>query len=246
MMALAKFRQPDPEPLDPFEMPQVTPLADDEDYAAAVALLAALRARDERRQQELDRLALEGAFESKPNGAADGPRDKTLRERLSKLQALEDYWHQESTDPAPLNIPAPALARGLELLRGGDALPEMSRQERLDRLHREGLVLDDAIRFQAGVVDEVRDAKSYRMCLSLKAHHDAVLLTFYRAAQALAAITDREREFRSAVIMAGYEVRPDLIGPPFISAPLMLGSERQYDSQISTYRRHLQDQGVIS
>ena len=242
-MPVAKFRQSEP---DPFEAPIVAPLADDPEYAAAVALLAALRARDERRQQELDRLALERHFENKPSAMSDGARDAMLRQRLVKLLELPSYWHQEGTDPAPTTIPAPALARGLELLRGGDVSPELSRAERLGRLHREGMILDEAIRFQTGVVDELRNEISYRVCSELRGHHDAVLLTFYRAAQALAAITDRERDFRSAVITAGYEVRPDLISPPFITAPLMLGSEKQYDSQISAYRRHLQDKGIVS
>jgi len=244
-MALVKLRKTETETPDAFEPPQVMPLGDDAEYAAAVKLLTALKARETRRQEELERLALESHFENRPNGTSDGPRDARLRERLTKLQALPAYW-RGNDDPAPLDIPPVALARGVALLRGEDVSPEMSRAERLARLHREGQTLDEAIRHQDGVVERRRGDLSHEVCQGLKAHHDTVLLEFYRAAQALSAITDKEREFRAAVLMAGYEISPHVISPPFISAPLLLGSERQWDSQISAYRRFLEKMGVVS
>lgn len=245
-MQLPKLR-PAPAPtFDPFEPPAVSLLDDDPDFIRENALLVAFRARDNRRRQEQERLALEAEFSTKATDTKDGPRAARLRARLTMLNGLPDYFTAPSSDPEPLTIPKPALARGLEMLRGGEAKPEMTRAEKLERLHRDGLVLEEAIRFQAEVVNELRATKSYEVCVALKEHHDAVLLAFFRAAQAFAAVTDRERQFRAAVIEAGYEARHDLIGPPFITASLMLGSEQQHDSQVSTYRRHLQEKGIIS
>lgn len=244
-MVLPKLRPSAPATLDPFERPVIAPLADDPDYARETALLKALTDRNERRKRELSKLAYEAHFAGKPLGK-DGARDAQLRTALAKISAEPSYFDSGNTDPAPLTVPPPALARGLELLRSGKAEPAMTRQQMLDQLHRDGGVLEEAIAHQAGVVAELKAVKSYELCLHLKTRHDAVLLAFLRAAQEFAAITDAERAFRAAVLSAGYEERPDLIGAPFITAPLHLGSERVHDSQISTYRRHLQDKGIIS
>ena len=72
-----------------------------------------------------------------------------------------------------------------------------------------------------------------------------MLVTFYRACQQLASEVENERKFQAEFVIAGYDPVPDKIGQPFITSPLMLGSEARLDSQISTFRRHLEDRGIL-
>ena len=107
------------------------------------------------------------------------------------------------------------------------------------------MILDKAIRYQTAVFYELKAEKSADRCRALQAHRNAIHVELYKTLQRAAMLSDCECEFRAAIIAAGYDLRPDIVGPPFISAPLVLGSERQHDSQISTWRRHLQDKGIL-
>jgi hypothetical protein len=245
-MPLMKPRQPEPEPLDPFDPPLVRALADHPVFAREVARENAFRELHDHICKALERLALEGHFANRPpSGASDGERDAVLRARLVKLQALPAYRSTDSTEPAPADVP-PALAAALGLLKGEDVPPEVSPAERRARLERERQTLKEAMQLQAGIVEQLRAELSYEVCKELKAHHDAVLVAFLRALQTSAALADKERDFRSALLIAGYEIQPDLLPAPFIAAPVLLGSERRYDSQISNYRRFLQQRGIVS
>jgi hypothetical protein len=68
----------------------------------------------------------------------------------------------------------------------------------------------------------------------------------YRASQTFARAIAAERQFRSAITSAGYLARPDLTPHPHVAgAGLVLGSETEWGSQISEFRRYLEGRRLI-
>ena len=221
----------------------IPPLADDPEFAAAKRLLDELWFRERSRAAEAERMALERALAGADLKTASARA--TITARLAKFAAGPSYFAAGDTDPAPTAIPAPALARGVALLRGGAPSTDMTRAEKAERLRRDEEILREAINFQSEVVETLRHENSRKMAERMRAKHDGMLVNFYRACQALAAEVENERKFQAEFVIAGYDPAPDIIGPPFISAPLLLGSETRLDSQISMFRQHLERRGIL-
>jgi hypothetical protein len=73
-----------------------------------------------------------------------------------------------------------------------------------------------------------------------------LLVALFRAAQKFAEAAEQGRSLRAAFTSAGYQARGDLLpAPSVLGAVLTLGSEAQWESQISEFRRFLQQRGLL-
>ncbi|HEV2546030.1 MAG TPA: hypothetical protein VGU20_01710 [Stellaceae bacterium] len=232
-----KRNQPTSEPADaPFQR-----IDDDPDYAKAIGLLQALERKHYELKRTIDRLTLEELFRRHPHGEKSSPRYALLFARLESLRA-------EHTASQPLDVgqaTSPEVEAGLDVIRGGTpALPkDHAAQIAEAKLQLE--VVGRAIGAQTRIVNELRSEKSLQLCHRLQPLHRDLLLEVYRAAQALARTTTAERKLRAEMMLAGYEPRPDVIGAPGLAAAVVLGSEDYHDSQLSFFRRHLEQIGVL-
>jgi hypothetical protein len=67
----------------------------------------------------------------------------------------------------------------------------------------------------------------------------------FQICREMASWTDAMKTFFAEAGMAGYELRSDILPAPRLTAPLHLGSEEQWDSQISHFRRELIARGLL-
>ncbi|HVA41671.1 MAG TPA: hypothetical protein VNF49_13465 [Candidatus Binataceae bacterium] len=220
-------------------------LRDDPAYAEAAALLVAFR--DQLALIERDRLIVD--FEQHLAGRApesDGEANAQIRVRLAGLRAAA-----QGSAPAPVapksNAAAPsaAVAAGLAVLAGESVPVPPDHAARVGKLDRDHAAIRAAITAQTDVVDQLAGELTLRYATELRPAWDALQLEMYRAAQELSRSAARVRDFRAAIVAAGIGSRSDVLAMPNIRSPLILGSESQYDSEISGWRRILETQGIL-
>ncbi len=220
-------------------------LAEDPEIAAATDLLGKLREAAAQFEHEKERLDLEyyfGEGRQFVEGASDGPRDVRLRERLKVLQAQAPTMPTSSPSGAH---PDNDIASALSLIAGAPIPPSDDRSARRREIARKIATIDMALRKQQLLYHELVADKSHAISDALRPQHDALLVEIFQAAQKLSRLVDDERDFRASVIVRGYDPSAEIIGPLNSSAALILGSERQYDSEISRIRRQLEDRGLL-
>jgi hypothetical protein len=91
----------------------------------------------------------------------------------------------------------------------------------------------------------MRGDAAYDQAAALRKHHDALNLRLFRAAQQFAEAAEAERSLRTAFTSAGYPPRYDVLPGLQLSAVLVLGNESDFSSQISSYRRFLEDRKIL-
>jgi hypothetical protein len=106
-------------------------------------------------------------------------------------------------------------------------------------------VLDEAVRAQLEVVETIREEVSARYAKQLKPEWDRHVLAMYRSAQTLSASTTRFRQFRYEIIQAGIVGNSQVLRAPNVRAPLQLGAESDFGSEISSWRRLLEQWGLL-
>ena len=223
----------------------VESLADDPAIQSIGTTLASLKSLELRLERESELLSLEAYFadhRSLTNAKPDGPRDKLLRSRMKILRA--DLPPKKTT--AGIGAEPAEVAAALALLTGAKALPAEDRASRRMAVEREIVVVRLAVRVQETIYAEKSDELSLRKSESIRAEHDALNLQIYRAAQDLTRLVDAERAMRASLLRGGFVIAPEIIGPLPMSGLLLLGSESQHDSQISTCRRFLEARKVLS
>jgi hypothetical protein len=219
------------------KQPQLTPIADDQRYAAASTILRTLQDDERAIEHELDSLRIEGYLASRPNDS----RAPMLRERLKKNRAASP---PKKVEPPKSDLPA-AVVVALELLQEGRRPTHASRAAQIDQLEADRVIVHQAVIEQSAVVEALRDELSHQLAKRLQADHRALVLAQYRALQALAVATDAERLFRAAVTNAGYQWREDLLPAPTLRTALIVGSESEHDSEVSRTRRLLEELRII-
>ena len=240
-MSLLPTRQTRP---DPAETP-IPQLRDDPAYAEAEALLAAFRDRLEAIERDAQIIAYEQHFAGRTT-EADGESDALLRRRWAELQAAV----LAAAPVAPVaasKAPAPsaAIAAGLALLAGEPVPVAPDHRARLVQLDRDRAAILAAITAQTEAVGAITAELTFRYATQLRPAWNAMQLGMYRAAQELARSAARVRDFRASITAAGIRSRSDILAMPNVRSPLILGSESQYDSEISGWRRILEKQGVL-
>lgn len=224
-------------------LPVVPRVFDDPRHSEPAAVLAALR--QHLRQLELlrQRLILERHLAGKPVDARSST-DQMLRQRLAKLQTETADMTAPTVPMAAAAIP-PAVAAALALIRGETIPPAPDHAAQIAEIDAKMTVLDLAIREQAEIVDGVVDQISAEIATDLKPAWDSLQLELYRAAQELARTTRRVRQLRADIAAAGVRSRSDLLLTPNVRAPLMLGDESHWDSEIAGWRRMLEQWGLL-
>jgi hypothetical protein len=234
-MALMRPRssEPAPEPL--------SALAEDPEFARLLTMRRAFVAEQDDRQRQLDILAIEGELQ-RPTSPASGQRIQLLRERVAAMRLVSPAPKQDT--PSPDGLPQP-IARALALLAGDIVQEPDDREARLKRLRSDQRILELALAALEPLIEDVRADRSLAVAVRLKPAHQAVLRDVWAAAAALATAIEAERRLFASVLIAGYTDRPDILMRPALNAALRLGALSEYDSEISWFRRRLEDQGVL-
>jgi hypothetical protein len=209
-------------------------------------LLAAFHARLARINAGREALGYEAHFERRGDPREDSDQDRFLRERWRTLQKASEE-PEPLTRPPPDKAPAPsaAIAAGLKVLDGEPVVTRPDRAARLAELDRLATILGDAIREQTDIQSEISGRLSRRYCERLLPTWNAAQLAMYRAAQELARTAELLRDLRWRMTDAGIQPPSDLIKMPPVRAPLLLGREADFDSEISGWRRMLESWGVL-
>ena len=152
---------------------------------------------------------------------------------------------QADAPPADRVEQPAAVSAGLRLLAGETITPPPDRIERRQELDRELEILDAAIREQQEVRDGIAAQLTVEYAKLVQPRWNEIQLEMYRAAQELARTARRVRDFRAAIVAAGIGSASTILSIPNVRAPLILGDESHYDSEISGWRRTLESMGVI-
>jgi hypothetical protein len=215
------------------------PIHADPRFAPAQAILRTLEDGAAAIEREIDALRIEEQLTRRPND----PRASSLEARLKGHRAAAP-----KPPPAPASdLPAEVTA-ALDLLRAGERPQRphhLDRKAAIAQLEADRELVHAAILGQRPILDAIRDELSADLAKRLVPAHRELILAQFRAAQALAAATDSEREFRRAVTAAGYTWRPDWMPSPAWRSALILGSEADFDSEVSRMRRMLEGLKVI-
>jgi hypothetical protein len=212
---------------------------DDPAYAAAMQLLSAFNARYDRLGQEKLRFHYEQHFQARL-GREDSYSDQPLRAQLAALRALPPL---EPTPVASPASPSPAIARGLAVLAGEKVDVAPSIAARIAECDRQLEVLSPAISAQTEICQSILGEITVRFAKQLLPAWNALVLQMFRDAQALSQSTQRFREFRAAIMARG--IHTDRLRNVNVASPLQLGSETDANSEITFWRRTLEDWGVL-
>ena len=235
MAILQHLRRPDPAST-PIPKP-----CDDVQFAAAAQLLAAFHDRRGRLMEERERLELERVLSGDRQAYAGN--EPALRARLAVL-------HQATPHLAAPPMPAApgaslAIQRGLGVLNDQRIAPAPSRANILEQLDRDLGTLAEAISEQRQIVERSGDELTLKFLPQAREASNALNLELYRACQEVCRSVQRLRDFHARIIDAGHSPRSDMIWVPPVRSPLALGSEAEWGSEISGWRRLLQDRGVL-
>lgn len=198
------------------------------------------------REAGVDVLMLENEL-SRPTGSGRGERGRMLRERLEGLRVVAASLPEKPTatsTPDGLSL-SPAVERGLAVAQGEAIGAEPDRNARLMRLRSEVEILDAASRVIEDAIDRKRVELSAAVAARLLPTHRQIMKVMFENAVALAASVQAERKVIADVIVAGYEVCPDVLRRPLLRSGICMGTLQEYDSEISVQKRALEAQGII-
>jgi hypothetical protein len=228
--------------IDDSQLP-VPPLAEDAEFAPAAQLLSALSARYELVKDVITLVQLEEYLRPRafnPKSPADIEARHRLRFLRAKVKLGEIY------EPVATAGVRPEIAKAMKLLQGEPVAAPITPAARLEQCHRELAVLDDAIRAQNEILEEIRARKALELAQRLARRNDELLVAHFRAAQQLVRATAAVRELHAAVIAGGYgPPRSDFMPAYLARGALLLGEETVHGSDISTVRRQLEQRGLV-
>jgi hypothetical protein len=197
----------------------------------------------ETRQHLLERARLRLTYQHHFAGrlpSDDSEADKPLRARLRELERDPPL---QPTPARALPTASAAISRGLQILAGEkvEVAPTIAGQ--IVEIDRQLSALGAAISEQKEIVNAIAADLAVEYGKELLPTWNDAVLAMYRAAQELSRSTTRFRELRGACIANG--IRTEILRSPNVSAPLVLGDETDPQSQISFWRRTLEDWRVL-
>jgi hypothetical protein len=217
---------------------QVKPLAEDPEYGRLVGLRAMIAEALADRERRLEIAAIEGEL-------GRNPKKAVLCERLSKLKAIPPASSPATSLGNPQdNMPA-EIGRALALARGSRVEFELDRAEEIKRLKQEQAVFATAVGCVDRMMDDRRAECSRIAAESVLDQHKEILCQIWQAAAAFSAAIDAERKLFADLLMKSFDGRPDILRRPALQSGMMLGSLLRSDSEISRFRRQLEQNGVI-
>jgi predicted nucleic acid-binding Zn-ribbon protein len=158
-----------------------------------------------------------------------------------RIRDIQITRYAASEDGRDEREPVDAIVAAQKLMAGDDAvLPtDLDREE--VNLRRRLAVLSPAIRAQRERIEKIRDELSFQAALKLKRRHQASREAILEAARGLAATIEAERAVRLELLDAGLNAVDHVLPPSSLAAGVALGSEIDFDSQISRFRRLIEE-----
>jgi hypothetical protein len=206
-------------------------------FAEASSILRTLEDGQRNIERSIDSLKIEGYLERRPKDS----RAPLLRERLA-----ENRKTSSNAIGSKKSDLAPAVTAALELIRNGSrSNTRASRESQIQQLEADRKLVHDAVIEQSTIVESLKSELSEQVARRMRDEHRALVLQQFRALQQVAAATDAERQFRSAVLEAGYAWRADLLPAPLLRSALALGLETEGNSEITRTRLLLESWGLL-
>ena len=175
-----------------------------------------------------------------------GPRLKEFEAKRDALRARLEIGAPEPVKPEPGALPD-SIRAALDVFNSGEAPrfapTRMARQTQLQDMQ---IVIEDGIRDAQALIAALRADMAYDQAAALQKRHGELSVAVFRAAQAFSEAAEMERSPRTALISAGFPARSDVLPVPgVLGAILVLGNESDRTSQLSGYRRQLQDRKLL-
>jgi hypothetical protein len=223
-----------------------------EDLPAAAPFLAierTLKASLQRIMDERDLIHVErhlaGAMGSLGVAPPTGEKAKEFRERRDRLKAKLKVGTTEPPAPKADALPE-TITRALEVFSPDKGVKDRPAPgARLAELDEMEITVSAGLYDISAMIAQMRGDAGYEQAKALAKHHGALSLQLFRAAQQFAESAERERSLRTAFTSAGYSPRYDVLPGLQLGAVLVLGSEHNFDSQLSAYRRFLEDRKIL-
>jgi hypothetical protein len=175
--------------------------------------------------------------------------DQKKKDLTARRELLKAKIGEPSTEPAkrPEGALPEQVERALALL---DAKPLPART---DPAKQRTQLLADIDELEAGryelaeLIETNRKEASFEACQKAKSAHDELLVNLYRAAQKFAAVAAAEQTFRMVFPTLNLTARSDLLPMPgtLMQIILLLGSDADWNSTLSEYRRWLESRGLL-
>jgi hypothetical protein len=174
-----------------------------------------------------------------------GEKAKEFRERRDRLKAKLKVGTIEPPAPKADALPE-TIVRALAVFSPDKAVKDRPAPgARLAELNGMEVTVTAGLYDIGALVRDLRGDAGYDQAAALRKRHGELSLALFRCAQKLAEAAEAERSLRTAFTSAGYPPRYDVLPGLQLSAVLILGSEADYASQLSSYRRFLQDRGLL-
>lgn len=226
------------------------PLDADKPIVEATAILDTLRSGLARIKTQIDSVEIEGHLGSlpkadprakKPRGIVPGgSRTDLLRARLQRNRALVP--DEDKPDEPVSGALSPAVALALEVVNAARKAPAVfDRRALLEQLRRDEGAVERGVAAQQRAIETLRDARKYAQTVKDVDPLFTLHVRRYRAYAAAAAIDDEFRDFQKVRFDGGYGWRADLLPELAMRVMLTLGSERDFDSEISKMRQRLEE-----
>jgi hypothetical protein len=231
---MAFARRSDPVDIDALDIPD---LHAHPRLAAAEELLTAfvIKLRDLERQRKI--LLVE---QSLANATREQTREQ-LRENLRRLRADAPA---ATPVPADADAASKAILDAMSVLRGEPAVPPVGHDKQIAAIDAAIDSLDAAIREQTSIRDAIIGELTHEYAKQLKGTWDRLQLEFYRSAQELSRNTRRVNDVRARIVAAGFR-DSQLLMTPRVNAPIVLGYETDWNSEIAEWRRVLERMGIL-
>lgn len=239
--------------LAPRKTPTLEPIENDQRCAVKAQTLRVLEHGLTAIEAEIDAINIEWHLGQQKT--AEDPQGRVRENKLrlnsrnaqlqAKLTAHRAKVPLKAEETAPGELPA-TVSHALAIIQGSRPATRVDHKTLIKQLEDDRDAIRAAIFVQAPLVAAIRDELIAERSLQDQEAWRAIQLRKFRALQAVAAIRDEENDFRRARVDAGYTPwRSDLL-PEFASRPmLVLGSERDWDSEISRMRVALEEQSIL-
>jgi hypothetical protein len=221
-----------------------------ENLASAKPLLSierTLKTSLQRIMDERDLIFVERHLAGSMQGLAapKGEKAQEFRDKRDRLKAKLKVGTVEPPAPKADALPE-TITRALEVFSPDKAVKDRPAPgARLAELDEMEITVTAGIYDISALITRMRGDAGYDQAAALQKRHGELSLELFRAAQKFAEAAEAERSLRVAYTSAGYPPRYDVLPGLQLSAVLVLGSECDYASQLSSYRRFLQDKGLL-
>ena len=229
----------------------LTPFRDHADAKPLNDVVRVLEKNAERIKDELALISVERLLSGEMGFAnvsvPTGPRLKEFEAKRDALRAKLRVVTPEQDQPKAGELPA-SIREALAVFDSDEpARFAPTRMARQTELQTKQEIVETGLRDARGLVKVLCDGIGDGQNRAVQKAHSALHVQLFRCCQAVSEAAEQERATRAAVAAAGYTVRSDILpAPAVLSALLLLGSELDYQSQISQFRRLLQSRGLLT